>query len=215
VPPYPPRGVRSYDKGVRAAAYVRVSSQGQDDGSQRAAIQRAAAARGDEVALWYAEKASATTNDRAALGALREAARAGAVRRLYVFRIDRLTRTGILDTFRLVEELRRHGCELVTVADGFDLQGPGAEITLAVMAWAAQMERAALSERLAASRARAKAAGKPWGRPPAHSDELAEKAVHLRVNEKRSIRKIAIALKVPRATVHRWCKAAELAPRDA
>ena len=39
-------------------AYVRVSSDGQSDRTPRAASRRAAAARGDDVRLWYAEPAS-------------------------------------------------------------------------------------------------------------------------------------------------------------
>jgi hypothetical protein len=33
------------------------------------------------------------------------------------------------------------GCEIVSVADGFDLTGPAAEIILAVVSWAAKMEQ--------------------------------------------------------------------------
>lgn len=123
------------------------------------------------------------------------------MRRLYVFRVDRLTRTGIRDTLAIVDELRRAGVELVSIADGFDLQGPAAEIILAVMGWAAQMERAALGDRISHARERVAAAGGKWGRPRLVSRELAEKALHLRVNEKRSVRQIAIALKIPRSTV--------------
>ena len=178
-----------------------MSSKGQDDRTQRSAIRLAAAARGDDVATWWAEKASAARNDRPEIEALRAAARAGAVRRLYVFRIDRLTRTGIRDTLGIVEELRGHGCELVSVADGFDLQGPAAEIVLAVMAWAAKMERAALGERISAARVRTEAAGGAWGRPRRMSDELAEKALDMKVNQNRSVRYISAALKVPRSTL--------------
>lgn len=83
---------------------------------------------------------------RAELQRLRTDARAGHLRRLYVFRLDRLTRSGIRDTFELIEELRGYGVDLVSVADGFDLNGPAAEVVLAVMAWAAKMERIAINE---------------------------------------------------------------------
>jgi DNA invertase Pin-like site-specific DNA recombinase len=88
-------------------------------------------------------------------------ARAGRLRgvRLYVFRLDRLTRTGIADTLSTPDELRTHGVDVVSVADGFDLNGPHAEVIIAVMAWAAKMERlrrASRSQRRAnASRPRA------------------------------------------------------------
>ncbi len=43
---------------------------------------------------------------------------------------------------------------VVSVGDGFDLQGPHAEVIVAVMAWAAKMERLATAERIAAARER-------------------------------------------------------------
>ena len=84
---------------MKATAYVRVSSRAQDDATQRTAITRIAAARGDEVDDWRAEKRSARTMDRAELVRLLADARAGRLRgrRLYLFRLDRLTRTGIAD----------------------------------------------------------------------------------------------------------------------
>jgi hypothetical protein len=45
-----------------------------------------------------------------------------------------LTASGILDTFEVIEKLRAHGAELVSVSDGFALDGPAAEVVLAVMA---------------------------------------------------------------------------------
>ena len=163
---------------------------------------RAASARGDRIAKrwWFEEKQSGRTIERPVLQKLRAAVRAGSVGRLYVFRIDRLTRSGIRDTLGLVEEFRRGGAELVTVADGFDLTGPGAEIVLAVMAWAAQMERAAIGERIKAARARIEAAGGRWGRPRAVDPATLAKA---RVLERqgKSVRAIAMTLKVPRSTL--------------
>ena len=43
--------------------------------------------------------------------------------RLYVFRLDRLTRSGIGGAEVVAEELTRHGCKIITVADGFDMEG--------------------------------------------------------------------------------------------
>ena len=155
-----------------AVAYVRVSSRGQDLGMQRTAIEKAEAARGNRIAAWYFEKRSAKTIDRAELARLRADVRAGrlAGQRIFVFRLDRLARTGIRDMFEVVEELRAHGCELTTVADGFDLNGPAAEVVLAVLAWAAKMENQARSERVAAARDRLEAEGRAWAARPSHGD---------------------------------------------
>lgn len=187
---------------VRAAAYIRVSSKSQTLDMQRAAIERAARTRRDTITDWYSDKQSARTLARPGLEMLRQAAREGRVPRLYVFRLDRLTRSGIRDTFEVIEELRSHHCELVTVSDSFDLAGPAAEVVLAVMAWAAKMERLAINERIASARLRLEHEGRSWGRPPRLSPVERARIAELRLKGA-TIREIAIAMSAPRATVAR------------
>jgi DNA invertase Pin-like site-specific DNA recombinase len=196
---------------MNAAAYLRVSSRAQDHASQRAAIERVAAARGDAVAIWYSEKRSGKVLARPELDRVRADARRGHVRRLYLFKLDRLTRSGIRDTFEVIEELRAHGCQIVSVADGFDLEGPCAEVVLAVMAWAAKMERIAINERISAARERVEAEGRSWGRPCRLDERDVRRAVTLREGG-RSVREIAVALKVPRSTVARALAASQKVP---
>jgi DNA invertase Pin-like site-specific DNA recombinase len=185
---------------MTAVAYIRVSSRSQDHAMQRAAIERACAARGDTIATWYAEKKTAKDLARPELARLRNDARAGLFRRLYVYRLDRLTRSGIRDTLDVVEELRRHGVDVISLSDGFSLGGPAAEIILAVLAWAAKMERLAINERIAAARERLEEEGRSWGRPRRLDAEAIARILALR-SEGRTIRDIAVALKVPRSTV--------------
>jgi hypothetical protein len=52
---------------------------------------------------------------------------------------------------------------VVSVTDGFDLNGPAAEIVLAVLSWAAKMERLVINERIAAARERVEAEGRRTG----------------------------------------------------
>ena len=187
---------------MRAAAYLRVSSKAQTLDMQRDAIARAARARGDRITTWYSEKQSAKTIARPVLTSLRQDARAGHVRRLYVFRLDRLTRSGIRDTFEVVAEFRTAGCELMTVSDGFDLSGPAAEVVLAVMAWASKMERLAINERIAAARVRLEAAGRAWGRPPVLSPKERKTVLNLH-RDGRPVRSIAQAVGASRSAVYR------------
>jgi DNA invertase Pin-like site-specific DNA recombinase len=193
-------------------AYVRVSSASQTAAMQRDAIERAAQARGDTIARWYSDTYTGGTLERAALAEVRAAARAGDVERLYVYRLDRLTRTGIRDTLDVVDELRHHGCELVTIADGFDFHGPAAEIVLAVLAWAAKMERVAINERISAARKRVEAQGGAWGRPMRMTRDQEVKAKALR-EAGHTLRHIAQVCGVPRATVARCLK--KMRPADA
>jgi DNA invertase Pin-like site-specific DNA recombinase len=187
---------------VKTVAYVRVSSRAQDLGMQKASIEKAAAARGDSIDDWYAEKRSGKLLARPELDRLRAMVRVGKVKRLYVFRLDRLARSGIRDTFEVVEELRAHKADIISVSDGFALEGPAAEVVLAVLAWAAKMERLAINERISAARDRMEAEGRAWGRPPRLSKAECARIRGLR-KEGRSIREIAVAVKVPRSTVAR------------
>jgi DNA invertase Pin-like site-specific DNA recombinase len=194
--------VRAYFRDMKAVAYVRVSSRGQNVASQRDAILRAAEARGDTITDWYVEKRTATTLKREELALLRADVKAGKVRKLYVFRIDRLSRSGIRDMFEVVEEFRDHGCTIATTADAFSVEGPHATIVLAVLALCAQMEREALGERISAARVKVEASGGRWGRPRTVDPGTRQKAKQLKADGK-TIRQISAALKVPRSTLAR------------
>ena len=73
---------------------------------------------------------------------------------------------------------------------------------LAVLAWPQRPKRAAINERIAAARERVEAEGRKWGRPSRFDAAGLARVKALRV-EGRSIREIAVALKVPRSTVAR------------
>lgn len=189
-----------------SAAYIRVSSRGQHFDLQLHAIEAQAALRGDSPQL-FEEKRSGSQLARPQLDRLRLAVKSGHVKRIYVFRLDRLTRSGIRDTFELVEELRAHGCELITCSDGFDLSGPLAEPLIALMAWAARMENHARRERQAAARERIEAKGGEWGRPRRMTAAQLAKAKAMRSEQRpKSLRAISVALKLPLATLARALK---------
>jgi DNA invertase Pin-like site-specific DNA recombinase len=153
----------------RTAAYLRVSSRGQDEALQREAITRAAAARGEPVDLWFSEVRSGKASLRPELDAIKGLARRGELGRLWVFKLDRLTRRGAVDLLAVVHELRRHGCQLASVADNFDLSGPMGDVVLAVIGAVAEWELESQRERRDAARSAAEARGAKWGRPPAGS----------------------------------------------
>jgi DNA invertase Pin-like site-specific DNA recombinase len=185
------------------AAYLRVSSRSQDVAMQRAAITRAAKARGERIGSWYAEQASSVAQSRPELTRLREDVRGGRVAKLWVFRLDRLSRGGILEVLNIVHELRDHGCRLETVSDGFSFDGPAADVILAVFAWVAEMERAAIRARLKDARTALEASGGHWGRPR-KVDKLMGVRIQDLKGKGRTIRSIAMAVKIPRTSVARW-----------
>jgi DNA invertase Pin-like site-specific DNA recombinase len=151
--------------GGAVAAYIRVSSRSQDHAYQRVEIDRVCRARGETIGIWFGDVASGRTMDRPELDRLRAAVHAGEIRRLWVWRLDRLTRSGIVDTLSVLQEFRGAGCQIQSVADGVDLEGPAAELIIAVLAWAAQMERIKIAENVVAARARAAREGRSIGNP--------------------------------------------------
>ncbi len=184
------------------AGYIRVSSASQDYEYQRTAIDAAARGRGEAVGEWFADVASGGTLERPEFARLRGALDARRVRRVWVWRLDRLTRTGIADTLECVSHVRRSGAELVSVADQVALDGgPAGELVLAVLAWCAQMERQKIHENLGAARERMRREGRSWGRPPL--EPALRDAVVLEASQGLSRREIARKLKVSKSWVDR------------
>jgi DNA invertase Pin-like site-specific DNA recombinase len=122
------------------------------------------------------------------------------VRRCYVYKYDRVCRTGVRDLLNIIEEFKLAGCELVAVADVVDLTGPASEMILAALAFAAKLERAAINDRIASARERVEAEGGSWGRPRRMNDAAIAKAREMR-DQGRTLREIAVAMKVPRSTI--------------
>jgi len=87
------------------------------------------------------------------------------------------------------------------------LDGPAAEVILAVMAWAGKMERLAINERMAAARRRVEAEGGRWGRPRTMDEAQVKRAATLR-SKGFSVRRVASRMRLPKSTVERALKAA-------
>jgi DNA invertase Pin-like site-specific DNA recombinase len=155
---------------ARQAAYLRVSTPKQSEELQRDAITRAAAARGETIDLWFAEKMGGKRQDRPELERVRDLARRGEISQLWVFRLDRLAR-GAVFLLNVVEELKKHGCRIVSISEGLDFHGPWAVPILATLGTAAEIELEAQRDRMAGARAKAEAAGKRWGRPPGPTED--------------------------------------------
>lgn len=189
-------------------AYIRVSTAGQNLEMQRLAISQAAKARGDTIERWWGEKTSVSQArkpgqlaTRVKLDEVRDAAMRGEIEKLYVYRLDRLTRRGIKDTLDVLSELRANGCSVITVADGWQPDGPGYELIAAILGWAAHMEALAMKERVAASHARLAAQGRKWGRPKGLTKAELEQAHRLK-SEGLSSYAVAKALGKPRSTIY-------------
>lgn len=164
------RAPKRYNGEVRRqAAYLRVSTASQDEGMQREAISRAAAARGQPVDEWFQDDGARDAWDRPGLVQLRELARRGRLGVVWVWRLDRLG-AGALAMLTVVTELRNCGVQLCSVSESFDSKGPFADAMIAMLGAIAESELEGIRARTAEARARAERAGKRWGRPPAGTD---------------------------------------------
>lgn len=154
-----------------AAIYLRVSTDEQTIENQRAEVEAMCRARGYEPVA-YEESASAA-KQRPVFDRMLSDARAGRVRAVFVWALDRFHRS----MPRLVAdvlELDRIGCPVFSVRDSWlDTTGPARGLLIAVFGWAAELERTRLVERTRAGIDRARAEGKQLGRPRAAPGKLA------------------------------------------
>jgi len=142
--------------------YLRVSSnKGQDTKSQEPDLQTWAKAQGEEAA-WYRDRFTGTTMERPGLERLLADVRSGKVKKVVVWRLDRLGRTakGLLT---LLDELQTLGIGFVSLREGFDLGTPAGRLMAGVLASVAAYETEVRRERQLAGIAKAKSEGKAWG----------------------------------------------------
>ncbi|MBI4201591.1 MAG: recombinase family protein [Chloroflexi bacterium] len=153
---------------MRAALYLRVSTQEQHTQNQLPALMVMAQRHEDKVVAIYQEAESAwRAGHQANLARLLEDAHKGRFQTLYVWSMDRLTRAGPLAILGLVDRLRRSGVRVVSYQEPWT-EAPGelGDLLYSIVGWVARMESQRRSERTKAGLARARAEGKRLGRPP-------------------------------------------------
>jgi DNA invertase Pin-like site-specific DNA recombinase len=141
------------------------------------------------------------------------------VNAVIVARLDRFTRGGIAECFRIVKELEGSGCRIHSVADPwFDPSNPAHELILASLAWAAEFESKAIGERVAAGiaarRAEADAEGNAFVWGGAHRSKLTEdpglpSKIAERRGQGRSWSEVAEEFDIGRTTARRLCQLAD------
>ena len=137
---------------MRVALYARVSTESQADrgtiGSQLAVLRERVGAAGDElVAEFFDDGHSGARLDRPGLDALRDAAEAGLIERVWCLSPDRLARVYAYQVL-VLDELARYGVE-VRFTDAPDLadDDPQANLLTQVQGVIAEYERAKIAER--------------------------------------------------------------------
>jgi DNA invertase Pin-like site-specific DNA recombinase len=123
--------------------------------------------------------------------------------------LSRLSRGGVSETLRLLEELRAWGVTWRSYQEAYiDALGPFAEVVIALLSSIAKMEREKIRERTLAGLQRARKHGCIGGRPKAVEDfKLVQQVEALRA-EGQSIRKIAAKVGASPTTVQKLLKVA-------
>jgi len=136
---------------MKAAIYLRVSSDRQDAANQELQVRALCTARGYTVdprhEFHVTEKGDAERNP--VKEACREAARRGEFKVIVTWALDRWTRGGIADLLPDVNQLTKWGVALVSVQEPWaDTSDDGiGELMLAIAAWNARQEKKRLSDR--------------------------------------------------------------------
>lgn len=186
---------------IRAALYLRVSTDGQTVENQRAELAQLARTRG-WLPVWYEETASGA-KARPVLDGLVRDAKAGRVQLLAFWALDRLSREGAGPVISLVNELARVGVKLVSVRESWlDTSGPFGDVLVAFAATMAKLERDRLVERTKAGIERARKEGKAIGRP--RTSPVMLHAAWEAIRPGTSIREAAHAKGVPESTLRRF-----------
>lgn len=148
-----------------AALYIRVSTDKQTAENQLHDLRLLAAARGYEPTIY--EEVESAAKERPVLNRVLADARAGRVRAILVWALDRLSRS-MVGSIQTVLECDRLGVPVVSLREPWlDTSGPVRPLLIAIFGWVAEQERARLIERTKAGLERARRQGKRIGRPPA------------------------------------------------
>jgi putative DNA-invertase from lambdoid prophage Rac len=184
----------------RVFAYCRVSTTDQTTENQRLEILAAGFAIEARRLIAESISGSVAAKERPGFIKLMDRMESGDV--LVVTKLDRLGRNA-MDVRASVEQLAKSGVRVHCLAlGGVDLTSPAGKMTMQVIAAMAEFERDLLIERTQSGIIRAKAAGKPFGRPPTLNAE--ERATVLkRLDAGVSIAQIAREFKTTRQTIMR------------
>ncbi|MAD79244.1 MAG: resolvase [Planctomycetaceae bacterium] len=189
------------------AAYVRVSTTGQNVAGQRREIRRWLQGNGLSEIHWYVDKDSGDYLDRPELDRLQNDIFMGQIDGVVVWKLDRLSRS-MKDGIVTLEEWLSKGIRFVSVTQNFDFQGAIGKIVAALLFGIAEMEQETRRERQAAGIAAARERGVYKGRQPGTQKAPPERALQLR-KRGLTISEVAQALGVSRATVHRYLHQAD------
>jgi DNA invertase Pin-like site-specific DNA recombinase len=188
---------------VRAALYLRVSTDEQTTHNQYSQLWAAAARSGWTIVEVYEDQGISGAkgrDERPAFDKLHRAITRREIDVVMAWSVDRLGRS-LQDLVAFLGELRAVGCNLYLHQQGVDTTTPAGRALYQLMGVFAEFERAIIVERVRAGVARAKAEGKHLGRPRINGET--EQAIRAALAEGKGIRKVARECGVGTSVVQR------------
>ena len=192
----------------KVAAYIRVSSKGQNLEAQKEAITKKINDLGIENVVWFQDIESGKDLERNGFQQLQTAIAKKKVQSVIVFKLDRISRN-MRDGINVIQDWLESGVRLISASQDFDFSGVTGKLIASVLFGVAEMERQNILERQAEGIAVAKAAGKYTGRKKGATKTNPEEAMRLRKKHGLSIKQIAQQMGVGTATVSRYLKQAQ------
>ncbi|EFI9810454.1 recombinase family protein [Escherichia coli] len=184
----------------RIFAYCRVSTLEQTTENQRREIESAGFNVRPQRIIEEQISGSVAASERPGFNRLLDRLESGDV--LIVTKLARLGRNA-MDIRKTVEQLTESGIRVHCLAlGGVDLTSPAGKMTMQVISAVAEFERDLLLERTYSGIARARDAGKRFGRPPVLNEEQTQKVLE-RIKSGASISAIAREFRTTRQTILR------------
>lgn len=179
---------------MTTAAYIRVSTVGQNEAGQRREMGRWLTGNGVEKVRWYVDKDTGDDLDRPAFQRLQRAVFNGEVKTVVVWKLDRLSRS-LRDGINTLCDWCDRGLRVVSVTQQIDFNGTTGKLIASVLFAVAEMEQETRRERQAAGIAAAKERGVYQGRKPGSTKAKPERARKLRESG-HTLEEVAAALGV-------------------
>lgn len=191
------------------ACYVRVSTVGQNEESQKSEIEKWLFGHGvlSTDVRWFVDRKSGDNLDRPEFEKLQKAVFTGEIHTVLTYKLDRLSRK-MADGISTLSSWLDSGVRFVSVSQSFDFSGTVGKMVAAVLLGVAEMEQETRKERQKAGIEVAKEQGKYKGRKKGTTKAKPSRALQLR-DQGFTIKEIAAALSVSRGTVFSYLKKAK------
>ena len=178
---------------TQKVAYVRVSTEEQNDARQREAL----ASYG--IDRFFIDHASGKTANRPQLQEMLKYIREGDA--VYISEFSRLGRS-TMDLLQLVQQIQDSGAKLISLKESFDTSTPAGKLQMTMLAAIAEFERAMILERQREGIAIAKREGKYKGRKQIQIPDIGKYYDQYMRREKNKVQ-IATELGISRNTLDR------------